>query len=61
MSESPEARVRLHNLGKIRSTKGYRPWKLVNQEEHETLEAALAREKYFKTGDGRDFLKSLGL
>ncbi len=50
-------RVEEHNLGKTRSTKGYRPWILVYYEEFETREEAIDREKYFKTGIGREYLK----
>ena len=50
-------RIAQHNNGKIKSTKGYMPWKLVYSEIVSTLEEALLREKYLKTGQGRDFLK----
>ena len=46
-----------HNSGKTKSTKGYKPWKLIYFEKFETREDALLREKYFKTGSGREFLK----
>ncbi|MEL1242167.1 GIY-YIG nuclease family protein [Flavobacterium flavipallidum] len=52
-----EKRVKEHNAGKTKSTKGYRPWKLVYFEIFETREEAVLREKYFKTGIGRAFLK----
>ena len=38
-------------------TKGRGPWKLVYKEEFKTRQEAIKREKYFKTGTGRDFLK----
>ncbi len=50
-------RVEEDNLGKTRSKKGYRPWILVYYEEFETREEAIDREKYFKTGIGREYLK----
>ena len=50
-------RIAQHNNGKTKSTKGYMPWKLVYSEIVSTLEEALLREKYLKTGQGRDFLK----
>ena len=50
-----ENRLKEHNSGKTRSTKGYLPWKLVYFEEFITREEAILREKYFKTGIGREF------
>ncbi|HWR95073.1 MAG TPA: GIY-YIG nuclease family protein [Flavobacterium sp.] len=52
-----DKRVKEHNSGKTKSTKGYMPWKLVYFETFETREEAVLREKYFKTGSGREFLK----
>ena len=52
-----EKRVKEHNFGKTKSTKGYSPWKLVYFEKYKTREEAVLREKYFKTGSGREFLK----
>ncbi len=46
-----------HNSGKTKSTKGYIPWRLVYYETFITREESILREKYFKTGSGREFLK----
>ena len=54
-----EKRLTEHNSGKTKSTKGYKPWKLVYFERYETRDEALLREKYFKTGSGREFLKHI--
>lgn len=50
-------RIKEHNSGKTKSTKGFIPWKLVYFEIFETSDEAVFREKYFKTGSGREFLK----
>ena len=50
-------RMKEHNSGKTKSTKGYRPWKLVYFETFNTRDETVLREKYFKTGSGREFLK----
>jgi len=50
-------RLKEHNSGKSKSTKGYKPWKIVYFEEFITQHEALSREKYFKTGSGREYLK----
>jgi putative endonuclease len=46
-----------HNNGKVDSTMHRRPLKLVYYEACEDRERAVKREKYFKTGFGRRFLK----
>jgi putative endonuclease len=51
-------RLMEHNQGRTRSTKGYRPWNLIYQEVVETREKAREREKYLKSGCGKEFLKS---
>jgi putative endonuclease len=52
-----DKRIKEHNSGKTKSTKGYKPWKLVYFEEFATREEAVLREKFFKTGIGREYLK----
>ena len=52
-------RINEHNAGKTKSTKGYRPWKLVYFEKFETIKEAVLREKYLKSGIGREYLKAL--
>ena len=51
-------RFKLHNEGKVVSTKYRRPLVLVYYEACQIKEKAAKREKYFKTGFGRRFLKS---
>ncbi|QJP34402.1 GIY-YIG nuclease family protein [Nonlabens sp. Ci31] len=59
LSKDVNQRLVWHNQGKTRSTKGYRPWKLIYTEELLSLEDAREREKYFKSGQGREELKIL--
>jgi len=54
-----DKRIIEHNSGKTKSTKGFIPWKLVYSEIFETRDKAVLREKYFKTGSGRQFLKEI--
>ena len=49
-------RVVNHNKGLVESTKNRRPLKLVYYEACLSKERAVKREKYFKTGFGRNFL-----
>ncbi len=47
-----------HSKGKVDSTKNRRPLKLVYYEACLSKEKAIKREKYFKTGFGRRYLKN---
>ncbi len=57
-TERLHERISEHNEGKTKSTKGYRPWELVYLELFNSKKEAIAREKYFKTGSGREYLKN---
>ena len=50
-------RLKQHNRGENKSTKSFMPWELVYFEIFQTREEAVLREKYFKSGSGREFLK----
>jgi putative endonuclease len=52
-------RVNEHNSGKTKSTKGYKPWQLIYTEVLPSRLEARSREKYLKSGAGKEFLKSL--
>ena len=57
LSDNPKKRVKSHNKGDTKSTKGYRPWILFYREFIGKLEDARQREKYLKSGSGKEFLK----
>lgn len=52
-------RLKEHNNGKSRYTKGLKPWRSFYSEMQPDWEAARKREKYLKSGVGKEFLKSL--
>ena len=52
-------RLSEHNNGKNRSTKAYKPFVLIYLEQTESREEARKKEKYYKSGIGKEFLKSL--
>ena len=58
ISGDPERRLKDHNSGMTKSTKGRRPFKLIYTEECGDRRQAREREKYLKSGFGREFLKS---
>lgn len=52
-------RLEEHNSGKNKTTRPYTPFVLIYSEEHPNRATARAREKYFKSGIGKEFLHSL--
>jgi putative endonuclease len=52
-----ENRLSLHKKGRVQSTKNRKPLKLVYYEACVSKTKSIKREKYFKTGYGRRFLK----
>ena len=56
-SANPDTRLAAHNAGRVRSTKSLRPWKRIFIEEHNDRNTAQKRERYLKSGWGRQWLK----
>ncbi|MBN3521221.1 GIY-YIG nuclease family protein [Algoriphagus lutimaris] len=54
-----ENRITRHNSGYERTTKPYRPFKLIYSEEFPDRSSARRREKELKTSHGKRFLKAL--
>lgn len=52
-------RLKEHNAGKNRFTKGHLPWRIIYTEVHPDWAAARAREKYLKSASGRSWLKRI--
>ena len=50
-------RILSHNKGEVNATRNRRPLELVYYEACKNKTKAIEREKYFKTGFGRRFLK----
>jgi len=61
MTDNLERRLKEHNTGKTKSTKGFIPWELIYKVEFANREIARVREKYLKSGFGKLFLKNLVL
>ena len=54
-----DRRLKEHNNGKSKFTKAYLPWKFLYTEFVGDRINARAREKYLKSGIGKEFLKTL--
>ena len=55
------SRLKAHQYGKVKSTKGRIPLDLVYFEEYSSYKEARVRENYLKSGAGRDFLKNINI
>jgi putative endonuclease len=52
-------RLGQHDEGLTKSTKNRGPWKLVHSEQFATRAEAMRREKFLKSGQGRDELRRI--
>ena len=52
-------RIKRHNRGYEKTTKPYRPFKIIYVEECENRIEARKREKYLKSGIGKEFFKKI--
>jgi putative endonuclease len=59
MTKDIERRIIEHNKGENRSTKAYKPFMLIYTEQYPIREEARKREKYLKSGIGKEFLKTI--
>ena len=59
MTENIEKRLIEHNSGQTPSTKFYKPWKLIYCEVFPSRDEARKKEKFLKSGQGRDFIKQI--
>ena len=58
IAKDVELRLKDHNRGKSRFTKGHMPWELIYQEGPYPTKEARSKEKYYKTHSGKLYLKS---
>jgi putative endonuclease len=54
-----EERFERHNTGKNKTTAPYKPFKLIYTEDCQNRTEARNREKYLKSGVGKEFLRKL--
>ena len=52
-------RLEEYKLGLVKSTKNRRPFKLIHTEKFNHKSDALKKEKFLRTGKGREYLKNL--
>ncbi|MBU1100432.1 MAG: GIY-YIG nuclease family protein [Bacteroidetes bacterium] len=59
MTKNLQERLKRHNSGWERTTKAYCPFELIYFEVHPDRVSARKREKYLKSGVGKEFLKNI--
>jgi putative endonuclease len=59
--ENPDERVRRHNLGHSKATRHGIPWTLMHSESFSSRADAARKERYYKSGRGRDELDRLSV
>ncbi|MDD4351920.1 MAG: GIY-YIG nuclease family protein [Candidatus Gracilibacteria bacterium] len=58
LTSNLEERLKRHNNGWERTTKAYRPFDLICTEQYKTRAEARKREKYLKSGCGKEWIKT---
>jgi putative endonuclease len=53
-----ERRLKEHNKGRTKSTSFFRPWQFLFHEQFEDRREARKREKYLKSGIGKEYFKN---
>ena len=51
-------RLERHNAGLVHSTVSGRPWYILFTEEYQTRSEAMKREKWLKSGIGREYIRA---
>ena len=58
LTSNLQRRLAQHNTGQARATRSRRPFELLLNETLPSRQAARSRERYYKSGVGREFLRS---
>ena len=59
LTSNPDRRIAEHNNERERTTRSYAPFETIIIEQYQTRLEARKREKYLKSGIGKEFMKSL--
>ena len=59
ISNNPERRIGQHNFGYNKTTKPYKPFKTTLIEKFNNRGEAREREKYLKSGFGKEYIKTI--
>ena len=59
MTNDLDRRIKQHNSGRVDSTRNRIPFKLIHSETLSNSIEARKKEKYYKSGIGREFIKNV--
>jgi putative endonuclease len=59
LTSNIENRLKRHNTGRERTTRPYKPFKIIKIDKFDTRIEARQREKYLKSGCGKELLKKI--
>ena len=59
LTQDIDKRIKRHNDGRERTTKFYRPFELIYSEACNTIKETRVREKYWKSGVGKEKLRRI--
>jgi putative endonuclease len=59
VADDVNKRLAEHNAGRVKSSRPYRPYKIIHAESFETLKEARQKEKFYKSTTGRRKLKEM--
>ncbi len=59
VADDVNKRLALHNAGRVKASRPYRPYKIIHTESFETLTEARQKEKFYKSTTGRRRLKAM--
>jgi len=59
LTDNFDRRFKEHQSGKNKTTKPYKPYEVLLVEQYQTRQEARNREKFLKSGIGKEFLKSI--
>ena len=57
-TENVNIRVKLHNSGKVKSTKANKPWELLEYKEYTSRSEAVRFERFYKNHQQKELLKN---
>ena len=61
VADDVNKRLAEHNTGRVKSSRPYRPYKIIHTESFETLKEARLKERFYKSTTGRRRLKEMFL
>ncbi len=59
VADDVSKRLTLHNAGRVKSSRPYRPYYVIHTEGFETLKQARQKEKFYKSTTGRRRIKEM--